>query len=208
MEQKTRQLIKFFSYNPWGAKIGDCAIRAICAAIGLRYELVCKELGVSWKRGKGLIRDTGIDLELIKSKFDEYFDKVEDYAEELPPELLDDPAFTRAQVLDAALGVDEETAGITLAEFLELYRGQGTFLVGLVGNPDAENPNARKGGHIVCAKCFKGKQPFAIDSWRSEEMIVDAFMRVKKTIPKDDPRHWVWDAEHKCFAGYGMEGKR
>lgn len=197
--------IHFFSFNPWKARVGDCAIRAICAAIGLRYELVCKELGVSWKRGKGLIRDTGIDLELIKSKFDEYFDKVEDYAEELPPELLDDPAFTRAQVLDAALGVDEETAGITLAEFLELYRGQGTFLVGLEGNPDAKNPNARKGGHIVCAKCFKGKQPFAIDSWSSEEMTVDSFMRVKKTIPKDDPRHWVWDAEHKCFAGYGLE---
>ena len=92
-----------------------------------------------------------------------------------------------------------------MAEFLELYQEQGTFLVGLVGNPDAKNPNARKGGHIVCAKCFKGKQPFAIDNWRSEEMIVDSFMRVKKTVPKDDPRHWVWDAEHKCFAGYGLE---
>jgi len=76
MEQKTRQLIKFFSYNPWGARINDCAIRAIVAAIGMRYELVCKELGVSWKRGKGLIRDTGIDLDKIKSTFDSYFDIV------------------------------------------------------------------------------------------------------------------------------------
>ena len=70
---------------------------------------------------------------------------------------MDDPAFTQARFLDAAYGIDDDSAGITLAEFLELYNGQGTFLVGLVGNPDAQNPNARKGGHIVCAKCFKGK---------------------------------------------------
>ena len=54
--------IKFFSFNPWKAHVGDCAIRAVVAAIGMRYELVCKELGVSWKKGRGLIRDTGIDL--------------------------------------------------------------------------------------------------------------------------------------------------
>lgn len=54
--------IRRFNFNPWKAHVGDCAIRAVCAAIGMRYELVCKEFGVSWKRGKGLIRDTGIDL--------------------------------------------------------------------------------------------------------------------------------------------------
>jgi len=75
------------------------------------------------------------------------------------------------------------------------------------------NPNAKKlackrdGGHIVCAKCFRGKDGFAIDSWDSSEMLVDSFMRIKKSIPKDDPRHWTWDEVNKCFAGYGMEGK-
>lgn len=199
--------VKIFSFNPWKAHVGDCAIRAICAAIGMKYELVCKEFNVAWKNDQGLIRDTGIDLELIKNTFDEYFDHVEDYSEELPPELMDDPAFTQARFLDAAYGIDDDSSGITLAEFLELYSDQGTFLVGLVGNPDAQNPNARKGGHIVCAKCLKGKSGFAIDTWNSEEMLVDSFMRVKKTIPKDDPRHWVWDAKNKCFAGYGMEKK-
>lgn len=200
--------IKFVNLNPWKKNIGDCSIRAICAAIGMRYELVCKELGVSWKKGHGLVRDTGIDLELIKKKFDPWFDIVESYYDELPPELADDPAFTRAQMIDLALGVDEDTAGVTLAEFLDLYRGQGTFLVGLEGNPDAKNPNARKGGHIVCARCWRGQEPYAIDSWRSEEMKVDAFMRVKKTVPRDDPRHWVYDYENKCFAGYGLERKK
>lgn len=43
--------VKIFSFNPYGAKINDCAIRAICAAIGMKYELVCKEFNVSWKKG-------------------------------------------------------------------------------------------------------------------------------------------------------------
>lgn len=200
--------IRFFNFNPFKARTGDCAIRAICAAIGMRYELVCKELGVSWKRGKGLIRDTGIDLERIKEVFDEYFDVVEDYSEELPPEMMENPAFAQAKFMDAALGIEDNSAGITLAEFLELYAGQGKFLVGLVPNPNAKNLACKRdGGHIVCAKCFRGKEGFAIDSWNSSEMLVDSFMRIRKSIPKDDPRHWVWDSENKCFAGYGMEGK-
>jgi hypothetical protein len=40
------------------------------------YELVCKRLGVSFKRGRGLIRDTGIQLDDIKEKFNDYFDIV------------------------------------------------------------------------------------------------------------------------------------
>ena len=41
--------VKIFSFNPWKAHVGDCAIRAICAAIGMKYELVCKEFNVAWK---------------------------------------------------------------------------------------------------------------------------------------------------------------
>lgn len=199
--------IRYFNMNPWKKRIPDCSIRAICAAIGMRYELVCKELGMSWKKGYGLIRDTGVDLKKIKETFDPWFDVVEDYTEELPPEMMEEPAFAQAKFMDAALGLEEEYTGITLADFLELYNSQGTFLVGLVGNPYAKDPHCRKGGHIVCARCWKGRDPYAIDTFSSSEMIVDSFMRVKKTIPKDDPRHWVWDNEHKCFAGYGMEGK-
>jgi hypothetical protein len=67
---------KNINYNKWGKNIGDCAIRAICAGIEMDYEKVCKRLGVAHKRGWGLIRDTGIKLEDIKEKFDEYFDVV------------------------------------------------------------------------------------------------------------------------------------
>lgn len=99
--------IRYFNMNPWKQRLPDCSIRAICAAIGMRYELVCKELGVSWKTGKGLIRDGGVDLELIKKTFDPYFDIVEDYTEELPSEIMEDPAFAQAKFMDAVLGLEE-----------------------------------------------------------------------------------------------------
>lgn len=116
--------------------------------------------------------------------------------------MMDDPEFARTQFMDAALDIEENSAGITLGDFLELYRGQGTFLVGLVGNPKAENPTARSGGHIVCVRCWPKKYPYAIDTWNSIEMLVDSFMRVKKVIPEDDPRRAVWDKERHCYAGY------
>lgn len=72
----------FINYNPWKARRPDCAIRAIVAATGLDYRVVCKRLGVSWKNGIGLIRDTGIDLEDIKHKFNDYFDIIEDFNED------------------------------------------------------------------------------------------------------------------------------
>ena len=197
--------VRYFNMNPWKKRIPDCSIRAICAAIGMRYELVCKELGVSWKRGYGLIRDTGVNLDKIKETFDPWFDVVEDYTEELPPEMMEEPAFAQAKFMDAALGLEEEYTGITLVDFLKLYRGQGTFLVGLVGNPHAKDPYCREGGHIVCARCWKGREPYAIDTFNSQEMLCDSFMRVKKPLDLSDPRHWVWDSKNHCFAGYGME---
>ena len=151
-----------------------------------------------------MIRDTGISLDLIETAFDDYFDIVQDFNDELPEELMDDPEFARAQFMDAAMGIEENSTGITLVDFLELYRNQGKFLVGLVSNPKAKNPTARKegAGHIVCVKCLRGKEPFAIDTWDSSEMLVDSYMRVKRSIPRDDPRYQAYDFEKHCFIGY------
>jgi len=200
-------VVKYFNANPWNKYIPDCAIRAVVMAIGMKYELVCKAFGVAWKRGRGLVRDTGISLDDIKSTFSGYFGNVVDFNEEIPPELAEDPDFIDTMKMDAELGVSEQTSGLTLAEFIDLYDEQGWFLVGLVGNQEAENKavSNRDDGHIVCVRCVPGKAGYAIDTFDSSEMIVDSYMHVVKGVPKSDPRHYVYDSEHHCFAGYGME---
>ena len=90
-------------------------------------------------------------------------------------------------------------SGLTLNDFVDMFKDQGTFLVSLVENPEASNVNSRKGGHIVCVRCGKNavKQGF-IDTWDSGEMLVDTYMRIVKTEPKDSPLHWRYDrAQHK-----------
>jgi len=200
-------IVKIFNANPWKQNILDCSIRAIVMAIGMRYELVCKELGVAWKRGRGLVRDTGIRLSDIKRTFDQYFDRVEDYTEALPSDLAEDPDFAEVMRIDKELGISETESGLLLSEFLDLYEGQGNFLVTIAGNPSAKSANARRRdiGHIVCAKCRPGRQGFIIDTFDSSEMVVRSYMRVKRVIPWSDPRHWQYDKEHHCFAGYGTE---
>lgn len=68
-----------FNYNPWGQHIADCAIRAISAATGLDYRVVCKMLGCSYKNGYGLIRDTGVPLKKVRKVFNKHFDVIEDF---------------------------------------------------------------------------------------------------------------------------------
>ena len=82
-----------FNFNPWKqATVDDCAVRAVSGATGLSYKEVCRRYGVAYKNGYGLIRKTGINLEDIKEKFDEYFDVVEDFFEDMdfvPDEMQD-----------------------------------------------------------------------------------------------------------------------
>lgn len=191
-----------FNFNPWGKYIPDCSIRAISAATGLDYRVVCNMLKMSYKNGYGLIRDTGVQLETIKEVFNEYFDIIEDFYENnmfVPDEFKDTQAASDVEAIDAELGLDNVPTGITLNEFIDSYKNNGTFLVSLVGNPDAKNPAARDGGHIVCVKCNKGKRQGFIDFWDSGEMLVDAFMRIKKTEPAGSPKHWKYDHEKHKF---------
>ena len=61
MEQKNQKWINF-SFNPWNKRIEDCAIRAIAAATGLDYRVVCKKLGYACKNGYGLTRKSGASI--------------------------------------------------------------------------------------------------------------------------------------------------
>lgn len=189
------------NFNPWGAHVGDCAIRAISAATGLDYREVCKRLHVSYKNGKGLMRDSGISLGMIESTFGQYFDIIEDFYDNydfVPPEMEGSPEADEMNMFDAANGIGAES-NVTLEEFMDQFQGQGVFLVSLVGNPDASNPAVKSGGHIVCARCAKGKTQCFIDTFDSHEMFVDAYMRLAKPEPASSPFHWRYDMAKKKF---------
>lgn len=187
----------YANFNPWNRRLQDCSVRAISAATGLKYQEVCKRLGYAWKNGHGLIRETGASLDSIKSKFDEYFDIVEDFYDDyyfIPDEMQGTKQAQDLIDFDDKEGISP-ISGITLNEFVDMFKGQGTFLVSLEGNPDAKRPAARSGGHVVCVKCNpKFKQGF-IDIWDSGEMLVDAYMRIKKPEPSSSPLHWRYDFE-------------
>ena len=191
-----------FNFNPWKKNISDCAIRAVVAATGLDYRAVCKRFGVSYVKGKGLRRDTGINLDDIEEKFAEYFDIIEDYYDNfafVPDEFKDSPENDELQRFELQNDIDS-VSGNTLNDFCDQYVGQGTFLVSLEGNPKSANIVARKGGHIVCVKLNKNaKRQGFIDTWVSGDMRVDAYMRVVKTEPKDSQLHWKYDNEQHKF---------
>lgn len=192
-----------FNFNPYKQRIGDCSIRAIVAAIGLAYREVCNRLHKTFKKGKGLLRDSGIDLEDVKKVFQPYFDVIEDFYEDntfIPPELEKSKANADMEAFDNdnMIGL---ASGITLNEFVDMFKNQGSFLVSLEPNPESDDEECKHGdNHIVCVKCIPGirKQGF-IDIWDSGDMLVNAYMRVAKTEPKDSPLHWKYDYEKHQF---------
>ena len=102
-----KNILKLFNANPWGARVGDCVIRALVLGIGIDYKEACKTLGVSFKNGRGLIRDTGIDLYDVKDKFKDYFDVVQDYYEDIdfvPDEYADSKINDQMNAIERSIG--------------------------------------------------------------------------------------------------------
>jgi len=193
------QRIKWYrvNFNPWQKNIDDCAIRAVSAATGLNYKEVCKKFKIKYKNGYGIVRQTGVDIDYIHSIFNEYFDVVEDYYENnmfIPDEMSQEDIDLIGALDDGSLA-----SGMTLNDFIDMFEGQGVFLVGLQENLKAKSENARHGGHIVCANLNKSNRtPCFYDTWNSGEMLVDMYMRVKRREPKDSPKHYKYDkATHR-----------
>lgn len=152
----------------------------------MKYSAVCAAFGKKCRRGYGLVGPEGIDLEMIKKRFDPFFDIIEDAKEtsweNRPPE-FEDAKF------DPQIDQDEDW-GLTLEEFCDLYDGTGRYLVALntthierlLTNADAK--------HIVYCDLRPGKKSF-IDTWDSGWMRVECFMRIKKIWPTSRPES-VW----------------
>lgn len=167
------------NYNPWKKRIGDCAIRSVSAALNMSYIEVCKAFHVAWKNGYGLIRDTGIDLDDIKQTFDEYFDSVTDFNEDLPKDAKMQAMDDEMTKFDADNGIDSASSGITVNEFIDMHRGEGLFLVGCV------TPDHDRDGHIVYVNT---NAPRFIDTFDCGDFVVDAWLHVKRRLTKGDPR--------------------
>ena len=192
-----------FNFNPWNANISDCAIRAVAGATGLDYREICTKLKMKWKNGRGLIRDTGISIDDIKQTFDPYFDIVEDFYENydfVPDEYKNTIYSKQIDDLDKSMGIDA-ISKTTLDDFINEYKNQGIFIVGLVGNPDAKDYayRSKDSGHFVCVKCIPGKKQGFIDTFDCGKMLVDSFMRVKRREPLSSPKHWRYDREQHKF---------
>jgi hypothetical protein len=167
-QQTPHQFFRPYNANPWKKNLPDCAVRAVSLAINMPYVDVCRRLGVSFKRGHGLIRDSGVYLQKIKDAFDDYFDIVVDFYETLPPEDIPDVEYdTAALFADDDVGNTEQT----LVQWMLLNRGSGLFIVGL------HSPETGGGAHLVCASTNSLK---FFDTWDCSDWRVDAWLRVKK----------------------------
>ena len=180
MARPTKPAHEFFrryNANPWKMNLPDCAIRATSLAINMPYVDVCKKLRVSFKTGHGLIRDSGIYLQKIKNAFDDYFDVVVDFEEELPPDAIPNIDYDTTHLFDdddEYADMPQENNEIDLAQWMVLNKGLGLFLVGL------HNPISGGGGHLVCASTIAMK---FFDTWDCSSWKVDAWMRVRKREP-------------------------
>lgn len=177
-EKKTnREKLSHFhkrNMNPWGRDINDCAIRAVSAALWMKYDAVCRMFGKKCVPGRGLSGEEGIDLKHIKHRLDGFFDRIEDASDlswDKRPEEFKDMKF------DPKIDTRPDL-GLTLGEFCELYANTGRFLVAV----------AR---HIVYADLTPGRNWF-MDTWNSSEMPVRAYMRVKGILSRKDPRSLLY----------------
>ena len=164
--------VHFYRYNanPGKADIPDCAVRSVSLALKMPYVDVCRRLGVSFRDGHGLIRNSGIYMQKLKDEFDDYFDVVVDFEEELPDDALPEVEYDTAALFDDGeiYGRNDE---MTLSEWMELNRGTGRYIVGL------HSPSSKANGHLVCVST--NRMEF-YDTWDCSDWKVDAWMRVRR----------------------------
>lgn len=168
--------LKKFNFNKFGQDMPDCAIRSICAGIGIDYEAACKVLGVKCVEGKGYVDEYGIDLDMLQEKFSKFLGEVEENDNfESPIEAL-----LNGQPLDDWLEESKKKSRF------------GTFLVYLDDN------KMKDGGHIVCCK-ITSTNAYYIDTDDVGNMFVQCWIKVLKVIPKDSKWHFKYDEVNKKF---------
>lgn len=121
-----------------------------------------------------------------------------------PPELAGSKEDKELKAREREWGISATSNGMTLNDFCDMYRGDGLFVVGLNGNPDADSDlpeiKDKKHGHIVYANLSRHiRRPGFIDTINCGEMNVLCFMRVNRRVPPSDPLHYQFDPETRKF---------
>lgn len=167
-----RAFFREYNANPWKRRIQDCGVRSTSLATNIPYEEVCKMLGVPLETGHGLISNAKIYLRKIKRIFDPYFDIVVDLKETLPKDAIPKTEYDTASLFDDV--EPRDNCEISLAQWMELYRGTGLYLVA------CRQPIGPKINHLVCVSTNTMK---FFDTFDCSGFKVYAWMRVKNRRP-------------------------
>lgn len=171
------------NFNPWGKRIPDCGIRAVSAGLRMSYPFVCALFGKKYVPGTGLKGNDGLSLDSIKGKLDKFFDVVQDCREtayDARPEEFKDMEFDPE--IDG-----EESLGMTLNEFCDLYAGTGRYLVTLTNSAISREINGHVFGHTVFCNLNDPNNPFFVDTEDWGDQLVTTFMRIDKVLSRKNP---------------------
>ena len=162
--------------NYWGKNIGDCMIRSVSFGTNLGYIAVCNMLGLKWKHMHGLVTKKGVGVSRLESNFVEsgWIDEV--YTDEIASNF-----FFGGDDGEKDDFIDPEV-GDTVDEFLQMYAGQGRFL--LYVRPPKSEVN-KDDWHMVYANANNQK---VFDTWDCRKWLVfGAYRIMKDKVPEDDP---------------------
>jgi len=152
------------NFNPFGENIGDCMIRAVSAAIMMRYECVCGRLGYRFKDGRGLERQTGANLHrIMASSLKRYFEPADRDA------LMIHPGMTLRSFIDVASSTVPAKGS-----------GQGLYVV------FAADPKSGT-GHAIYVCAGQNGDRFFIDTFDSADYVVGSALKVKHQVGKNNP---------------------
>lgn len=172
---------KRLNLNPWGRNAADCTVRALAAAVGMKYRAVCRVLGADCVEGRGADCDADfVTPGLIAEKFRPFFGEIKTAWDDLTVRLFKS---------NPRLWPD---FGITIGEFCREYAGRGRFVLLALPPREERGPlSFFDSFHAVYADLCPGKGYF-IDSWDSSRLAVAAYMRVTGILRTDDPRSMLY----------------
>jgi len=176
---------KIIYFNPTPKKyskrnIGNCTVRSVSIALGKPYEEVAKKLKYTFNPDEDEeSTDVGVAMEKIEKTYNRYcsdiYDKydLQEEMDKIQGDMMNDREFMDGYSFDLDDEMRNDDKDISLVEFMDIYAGQGVFVVGLV---DPENKE--DSGHTTCV-IAGSKDQTIIDTWNCSKWLVDSYLWIK-----------------------------